>query len=241
LSDVERRIVNVAFGPSGFMAGQQRLSRSLKEFGEMGLFGDLPPECPPHSEVPYAFKPYAVMLAWTYYNFDQVLWLDSSAWLIAPIDRIWAIIERNGHMLIRGGYTNVEWFSDEAMNAIGTNREELATQEHLTALMIGFDFRREETRELLRQWKAMADARIPFAGTADPAKVKTMWRNDAGQCSADPRVRGYRHDQSCLSYLAAKMKLPLVTCEEAGLHYLQPSETVDGMRAKGKCVLAAGI
>jgi len=59
-------IVTVATA-AHFLAGQQRLANSVKEWGDgvamLNWQGFLPPGSPPHQAVPYAFKAYAIKAA----------------------------------------------------------------------------------------------------------------------------------------------------------------------------------
>src|SRR5580698_3342627 len=55
----------------------------------------LPPGSPFHTEVPYAFKAYAILDAWAR-GFGTILWADSSVFPIRSVEPIWQHIERQG-------------------------------------------------------------------------------------------------------------------------------------------------
>ena len=234
-----RCIVNVAFG-GNHGKGQERLFGSLDSKDTSFLpFRAVPTGCPPHSEVPYAFKPYAVKCAMDHGS-KHVLWMDASCWATGSMQPYWDILDNHGYMFIRGGYVNRQWCSvaaAEAMNATGAELD----ADHLAAIFMGFNFERAEAREFLAEWKRYADLRVPFAGTADPLLVPAMWSNQKGWCGPNPPILGHRHDQTVASILVKRMGLKTMTCADARFSYKAPDKTEKDYRALGCHVIAAGM
>jgi hypothetical protein len=110
-----RVVVNVATAhPTNYRRGQMRLRAKLDELGELYLlWREVPSMCPPHSEVPYAFKAYALQTA-AAAGHHSLLWVDASMLPIRPLDSIWEKIERDGYLLMNNGFINYEWTADSA-------------------------------------------------------------------------------------------------------------------------------
>jgi hypothetical protein len=129
-------------------------------------------------------------------GYDYIIWCDSAVYLIAPVHVIYNQLEVDGYMLVLNGWTTGQWCSDAALKTLGITREESFTLPHLMANMMGFDTRREECRQFIKQYYEKANDGITFHGA---------WHNRDKQVSNDPRVLGHRHDQTAASVIAWRL------------------------------------
>lgn len=186
-----RCIVNVATGR--FTAGQSRLLRAFPDETVLCWTNAYPPGSPEHLAMPYAFKAYALQHARDL-GFDLVLWADACIVPHGSIETLWDRIENDGYWISNNGWKNGEWCSDAALPLIGITRDEAMTQKHVVATTFGLNLASDIGIGMLDEYLRLAKNGA-FCGP---------WKNDQGQASSDPRVLGHRHDQSCLSAIAAK-------------------------------------
>ena len=195
-----------------YKAGQERLEDSLKEVGFDGdliLFtDDSELGCPPHSKIPYAFKPYALREV-ARRGYELVLWCDASVWAIKPIQPLFDIIEKQGHMFWYNGWCDT-WTSDACMKAFGICREQLKITPHLQGICMGWDMRRPKCQVFLERWLAKADDGVSFPGA---------WTNNNHEVSHDPGVKGHRHDQAVASILAWQLDMNTLISQDHGFEY----------------------
>jgi len=195
------KICVVNFGKGGwYVEGQKRIRSSLVEHGYQGDFMFYTDEkdlgCPPHKDMPYAFKPYAINKA-VERGYEIVAWLDSAMY-VAPCGRLedfWANIQKDGYFLPLNGDTTGIWCADSALPTLGVTREEVMTMPQIMACVMGFDLRNDTTKEFLKQY---------YARSLD-GSYRGAWRNENNCCSTDPRVKGHRHDQTAASVIAYKL------------------------------------
>ena len=98
-----------------YQRGQARLINAMLDLGDADMFavsGELPPGCPPHSEIPYAFKAFALRDAARRANL--LLWCDACIVPVRPLAPLWERIKRDGYWMARNGWTNYEWTADSA-------------------------------------------------------------------------------------------------------------------------------
>ncbi len=190
-------IVNVALG-TWYPQGQARLRCSLEEVGYDGVLHfltTLPAGSPPHEEVPYAFKTYAMREAAEKHRY--LLWLDASMIALRPLTPIFERVREHGYFLLHGAYKAGEWMSDRMLAMTGRSREEFMARPNLLSGCVGLETRHAIGAEVLDRWCAAAKDGS-FIGA---------WTNENGQVSSDPRVRGHRHDQSALDVIAQHLGL----------------------------------
>ena len=195
-----------------------RLGRSLRQVGFSGEFrswapGDFPPGCPPHLDVPFAFKPFCVAEARAR-GAQAVLWLDSSCLVVRSLDPIFEAIETNGYVLFRNGTYRVgEWASDLALSEFGLTRERALTLPEVCGGAIGLSFNHRIGVEFFEAWLEAAHKATAFRGTHErPASwtdFEDMKWNRSGRASSDPRVHGHRHDQTVAGILADRFGMEL--------------------------------
>jgi len=213
----EHCVINFADTTGWYPRGQQRLLSSLKEVGFDGdVFGwnssDLP-GCPPHSEAPYAFKPFALQKAHSL-GYKRVLWCDASVWAIKPIQPVFDYLAENSHMFFHNTVTGI-FTSDRCLAAMGLTREESMKQDMLMGICMGWNLEHEITQEFLKQWLHHAKDGVSFPG---------RWTNDRLTESQDPRCKGHRHDQSVASILAVRMGMKYIIPHLTYFQYWEPDK-----------------
>lgn len=197
----ETCIVNYASGSrdSLFRRGQRRLVEECKAVayeGDFLLFNDENPlDCPPHGQVPYAFKPHAMKVA-ADRGYRFLLWCDCSVFPVRPLDRAFEIMRELGYMFLMCGWKAGEWCSDAALGPLGVTREETLKMDQLIGGCQGLDLSSARSRYYLERWYDLSRDGITFPGA---------WTNENGQVSADKRVLGHRHDQVAASIIAWKL------------------------------------
>lgn len=196
-----RLVLNVATGP--YVAGQRRLKRALSNHAENwtpGLYwaDEMPPGSPNHHRMPYAFKAWAIEAA-RLHEADLVLWADACIVPIRSMEPLWDLIDRQGYWFSRNGWQNGQWCSDAALPLLGITREESFQQEHVVATTFGLNLRSEIGATFASEYLRLAQ-NGSFCGP---------WVNNAGEASADPRVRGHRHDQAAASVIVHRLGMIL--------------------------------
>jgi hypothetical protein len=173
---------------SWYPRGAERLGDSLRTNGFDGdfrLFTEFTQlKCPPHSEVPYAFKPAAIAKVWDEY--DLVLWCDAAITLLKPWARVLAFFKEHDWMLMLNGETAGHWCADSALEPLGISRAESFTTPNLMACVMGFVTASKKCQSFLQHYVAASKSGA-FEGP---------WTNTHAEASVDARVRGHRHDQT---------------------------------------------
>jgi hypothetical protein len=153
---------------------------------------------PEHSEIPYAFKPYAINEI-KKKGFEIVIWMDSPVYCIKSIDKFIEYININGFIFFDNlGYTIGDYTSDDCLNNYSMNRDESFKHQMIMACLMGFNFKNEKANKLFKEYLKATNIKGCYEGD---------WTNEANQVSQDNRVKGHRHDQSVMSILLAKEKI----------------------------------
>jgi hypothetical protein len=207
-------IINYAQG-CWYPAGQARLRESVSTVGggypvltftnaaELG--------CPPHGDVPYAFKPYAFKKAMEL-GYDLILWCDASVWAIKPLKPVFDYLEQHSHLFFQN--SNVGRFSSDAcLEGFGLSRDDALTMPELTGCCLGINATAPVTQEFFRQYFAKANDGFSFIGA---------WTNERRQVSSDPRCFGHRHDQTCASIIANRLGMQFLVPHETYFSYWAP-------------------
>ena len=196
----------ICYGVGGWHPrGVQRLEDSLRGTPnppDLLAWTEHPAGCPTHQELPYAFKP------WAFEEADRIgyrlaMWMDASCWVIRDLAPLWERIEREGHLLFRGGWSVGQWCKDEALDPLGMTRDEAMAIPDIHAAVIGLDLWNPDACAWLEEWALLSRDGVTFPGP---------WRNDNGEASADERVLGHRHDQTAASALAHRHGFKLANC-----------------------------
>lgn len=173
---------------------------------------NLPPGCPAHDVVPYAFKAYALQHVAQKTNFTTLLWCDSCMVPVRDMEPLWKRIEEYGYWFCYNGYPNGQWCTDEALDIFGITREEAFKQKHVVAGIFGLDLTKDIGRAFLKEYYRLAATTRAFIGP---------WTNVKGEASSDRRVSGHRHDQTAASHIAHQLGMELTEAPEYFAYYQQ--------------------
>lgn len=208
---MNRCIVNVATGPTHYRDWQHRLWTSLDEVGYDGarMFwtDEEPAGSPGHKASPYSMKPFAFAAARDA-GHRHVLWCDAAIWARRPLDPAFELIEKQGYLLFYNGYLCGNWCTDAALEKQELTRDDAMEIPDYTGCCMGLDLGSEIGSEFLARLTEAATDGVSFVGD---------WKNDAGQCSPDPRCQGHRHDQVIGSIIAHRMGMKPIHGGPGGL------------------------
>jgi hypothetical protein len=206
---LRRGIATVAYG-GPYARGAQRLFDSVVAFGPCCAWRRFPETY----TVPiivngwdctgYWLKPLALASMAQYT--DLVLLLDASVVAIAPLDPLWAHIEKQGYYLGESGFTCGQWTSDEMLDACKVTRDAAMALPQPASGIVGLDMREPASRALVNDW---CNLRRFFPGPHSNINAETKaysYRNE-GWVSDDPRCLGHRHDQAALGLIAHQLGL----------------------------------
>ena len=192
---MKRCIVNYACrGREDYPKGQARLQKCLAEGlgennGQLFFTHNLPPNCPPHEEVPYAFKYYAMKTAFDL-GYEQVIWLDASVVILKSMEPLWQILEERGILVFDNPGCPENFFtSGDVLDHWGVSIEEAKEINQICGGVVGYTMEGypKDGRHIFEQMMDWAQDGISFQGGSNT--------------SPDPEFVAHRHDQSCLSWL----------------------------------------
>lgn len=206
---LSRAVVNVSTGH--YVAGQQRLRASLDPATEFICWTDaLPPGSPPHQEIPYAFKAFAIAAAHER-GLRYVLWADASINPIRPLDTLWALIEQQGYWISNNGWDNGEWTWPDAYADLDIEPARNWGIPHVVATAFGLDLRHPTGAAFFAEYLRLSKTRAfcgPWFNRRHPAYARHGLSPQTGECD-DVRVRGHRHDQTAASVIAHRLGMRL--------------------------------
>ena len=187
-----RAIISLATKNSRYVDAIARLSDSLRNNADgidfLGFIHERSVDAPLHNEVPYGFKIYAIAKAMEL-EYTEVLWLDASVFAVAPVNSIFDIISEQGYFFEGNGCFLGEWCNDKTLEYYEIDRDTAMSIPMVQGGFLGFNLASDIGKKLFYQLNEAYDEGL-FEG---------MWDNVDRSCSADERVRGHRHDQSCMS------------------------------------------
>lgn len=199
-----RCIINYSSGR--YVPSAIRQKAKLDEVGYDGAYiqwlNELPPGSLPHQQVPYHFKPMAFFDAYTK-GYRQIIWMDAPVFPARSVEPLFQVLDRDGYLIFRNGWTNGEWTADRALQSLKMSREQSFSEPHAMACVMGFDLSRTDVLMVFNNW--MLSAMDAYPGP---------WTNKNGEASPDVRVLGHRHDQSAISAFA----------HQAGWHFTAPAD-----------------
>ena len=165
---------------------------------DLVCYREMPPGCPPHEDMPYAFKPYAVRDIRDR-GYDEAIWADVALYPVRGLADAWDIVGRDGYLLLRSDHNCGEWTCDAALGPLEITREQAFGMPQMVAAFWGLNFRADAGNRFLDEFVRLAGTGC-FRGT---------WQNLNGEASPDRRVQGHRFEQTAASVVAAKMGLRL--------------------------------
>lgn len=182
---------------------------------------------PSHSEIPYAFKPYAIQKARDM-GYDLILWADSPVYAIKPIQQVFEHISKEGYLLFDNiGYSLGDYSSDKQLDYFGISRQQAWDIPQVMACVLGFDFTEKVTQDFFKTYKDVAQDLYPGE-----------WNNDDLTESKDARVRGSRHDQSVISCIAHVNDLKITNAQQTYFCYLEHKKVLQ--ISPSVCMYSAG-
>lgn len=183
-----------------YIKGQKRLVESLKKYnfsGDIIAWNDESQfNSPRHKRVPYAFKPFALNWA-KKAGYDLALWLDASFWAIKPIDFVFDMIKKEGHLFQSDGNLLGNWCHSDALNKYEISRDEAMNMKMFSAGFTGLNFNNDKSNKFLEMWLEAANDGSSFHGPHryKPHEVK------------DSKLVGHRHDMSIGTILAHQLDM----------------------------------
>jgi hypothetical protein len=224
---MRRAVVCVATTPY-YQRGQARLAGFGQHIGaaELVMLKQEPPGSPVHSEVPYAFKAFALQQA-ADAGADLLLWCDASILPVRSLEPLWKRIQHDGYWFSQAGWSNYEWTADSAYQdlfpvlenePIETARSFNRQIPHVVATAFGLNLGHPKGRAFLEEYYRLASKSRAFCGpwsNADhPDHFGAQWRwqpNTRCAPCGPPDVRGHRHDQTAASVIAWRLSFQLTS------------------------------
>ena len=189
---MKKCILSLATKNGRYVDGLARLSNSLRDNADgidfIGFVHEYSVGAPLHAEHPYAFKIHCLQHARNL-GYDQVLWLDTSAWAVAPLQPIFDIIDKEGYFFQNNGCMLGNWSNDNLLAYAGLSRDEAMDIPMVQGGFMGLNLKKEIGKNILKQLEE-AYLNGVFHGA---------WHNRDRTESQDERCLGHRHEQSALS------------------------------------------
>lgn len=197
----EKCIVSLATKNSRYVDGLARLSNSLRDNADgidfLGFIHERSVDAPLHTENPYGFKVYAIAKS-VELGYRQILWLDASVWAVAPVFPIFDIISEQGYFFEGNGCFLGEWCSDKVLDLYKIDRDAAIGIPMVQGGFMGFNLNNLIGDKLFSS--------LTIAYNAD--LFKGNWNNEDKSVSNDDRVKGHRHEQSCMSAIIHTLSIP---------------------------------
>jgi hypothetical protein len=226
----KRCVVSFANGNGNYLKALARLGESLRHNFDgdfLGFIGERSIGAPSHSDTPYAFKLYAIKKALDA-GYQQILWLDSSCFAVAPLHPVFTDMAKNGIICQDAGHLLGTWTNDATLGYFGLTRDEAMKISMIgNAGFLGLDFSNPIAHVFLDRWWAS----IPY--------FKGAWTNSDLSESSDPRCQGHRHDMSCSSAILHNMGLSKL--RKPGDQWLQYAGPYDATLNNTILIKAQGI
>ena len=168
----------------------------------------------------YLSKFYALRQAIESTGANQFLWVDATIWLKEGWDSVVSsYFEQDGLFLINQGCAK-EWTSDRFLSLVSKNREDFNI-DLVTGGVFGFDLDHKNGRAF---WDKICEY----------MEVEDMWFGPCGmphkmeqigtpELSLDPNVKGHRHDQCVMGWVAHQLDLPFAQDGCKGPHFYSQS------------------
>jgi hypothetical protein len=178
---------------------------------------------PLHSENPYAFKVYALEHA-IKAGYENILWLDSSAYAVGNIQPIFDIIEREGYFFHPDGNYLGNWSNDKLLEQFEITRDTAMKIPLVKGGMFGLQRDCTAVKSLL-------------AVSCVEGLFKGKWNNDQLTESRDRRCRGHRHEMSVLSAIVHQLGLTI----QDGNSLIETGGPYDAIRGANIVIKYQGI
>jgi hypothetical protein len=216
-SKSERKCIVTFSNTDRYNALADRLGATVKQYGYDFIHYKTYEEinCKPHTEYPYAFKPYSIQKA-REQGYNNILWLDSAIYLTQDPKKVFKYIKENGVMLFDNiGFSIGSYTHDECLLHFQMNRDEANNSKMVMACAMGFNFNTEIGTQTFNDYLSYAHTNA-FQGS---------WSN-------------HRHDQSVISCIAKRKGIELLHPNQTFIAY----EGNEGMmpHSKDVCLISNG-
>lgn len=162
---------------------------------------EMPPNCPAHQDVPYAFKPYAIQAALDE-GYTKIFWMDSKCHIVSKITPVEEALDEHGYWFVEDGMTVGEWCKDSALPLLGVTREEAYQMKVIAAKHFALNLEHDIAKQFFKRYMGYA---VDNNGEA----YRGPWQNNNSEASVDPNVRGHRHDQTCGSVIREQLGMKM--------------------------------
>lgn len=205
---LKKCVVSFADKTGSYQKKLLRLEESLKgnfDGDFLGFTDYMEIGSPKHSEIPYAFKPYAIQKALDL-GYQSILWCDSPIYAKQSIEPVFGHIENKGSLYFDNiGYSLGDYTNDKTLSHFAITREESFKIKMIMACCMGIH---HGHLSLFYKYKSLANEL--YTGE---------WDNDDLTESKDRRVKGHRHDQSVMSALIYKHKVDILKGQDTFFAY----------------------
>ena len=183
---------------NNYVKGIARLSDSLRHNFDgdfLAFIGEETVGAPLHTDNPYAFKIYCIEKA-IKAGYDQILWLDSSVFAIAPVQPVFDHILETGFAIQDSGHWLGQWANDRSLEYFDITRDQAMEIRMIgNAGFLGLNMLYAGSQKFFQSWKDAMQEGI----------FKGAWDNNDKTESSDDRCRGHRHDMVASSAIFYKM------------------------------------
>jgi hypothetical protein len=191
MTTTKRAIVN--YSTPVYYGIQERLFKSFTGIDKVKIRGK---KFEPHEKNPYAFKIRSIETA-LISGYTQILWLDSSCYAVNDPAPIFDIIEKKGYFMEQAGHMAGNWTNDRTLEYFKISRNKAMKIQMYSAGFTGINFDTKIGWKFFSMWRDAMEAGM----------FKGAWHNKALTESKDTRCKGHRHDMSCASIIAHKLKM----------------------------------
>lgn len=215
---MKKAVVSFADRIGSYQKKMIRLEQSLKgnfDGDFLGFTDYAQIGSPKHSEIPYAFKPYAIQKARDM-GYDLILWADSPLWAVKSIQPVFDWIQNHGYVFFDNiGHPLGMWCNDRTLNHFKIGRDNSFQIKQIMACCMGFNFGFLSVANTFNQYKDVAKDLYPGE-----------WDNEDFTESQDQRVRGHRHDQAIMSCILHKEKKEILKGQDTFFAYYAHREVM---------------
>lgn len=193
-------IISFANSKNLYVQRLARLSDSLRNNFDgdfLSFIGEASCGAESHESVPYGFKIHCFKKAMDA-GYQNILWLDTSVFAIAPVQPIFDRIEEKGFVFQDAGHFLGTWCNDFTLEYFGITRDSAMNMRMIgNAGFLGLNVQSHKAMEFFRAWDLSM-----FMGC-----FEGEWSNQLKTESDDERCLGHRHDMSASSAIIHKMGL----------------------------------
>lgn len=155
----------------------------LEEYNGVKINKGLPPNCKPHSEVPFMFKPALVMYARSL-GYETIIWCDSTIQLLRHPEQILLNAGTNGIVAWDNlGHPLLNYINNAALEALNIGINNIGATKQIMACVIVFDTKHDHINNVINQWYNLASKAFINDNTTREGFI------------------AHRHDQAVISYL----------------------------------------